>query len=94
MDELDELDESNISSISSTSMTTSAVAGKEEQAGAELGQAQLKLELELRFTSFRICCKKWIKLFKLCKIEWSNIAHYTIKFKLKIIGIRHFWKTS
>ena len=27
-----------------------------EQAGAELGQAQLKLELELCFTSFEICC--------------------------------------
>ena len=30
-----------------------------EQAGAELGQAQLKLELELSFTWFKIC---WIKL--------------------------------
>ena len=33
-----------------------------KQAGAELGQAQLKLELELCFTSFEICC---INLFRL-----------------------------
>ena len=30
------------------------------QAGAELGQAQLKLELELSFTWFKICCIKLI----------------------------------
>ena len=33
---------------------------KVEQAGAELGQAQLKLELELSFTWFKICCIKLI----------------------------------
>ena len=32
----------------------------EKQAGAELGQAQLKLELELSFTWFKICCIKLI----------------------------------
>ena len=32
----------------------------QEQAGAELGQAQLKLELELSFTWFKICCAKLI----------------------------------
>ena len=32
-----------------------------KQAGAELGQAQLKLELELSFTWFKICCIKLIK---------------------------------
>ena len=37
-----------------------------EQAGTVLGQAQLKLELELYFTSFKICCIKLIKLVKLC----------------------------
>ena len=37
-----------------------------EQAGTVLGQAQLKIELELYFTSFKICRKKLIKLFKLC----------------------------
>ena len=31
-----------------------------KQAGAELGQAQLKLELELSFTWFEICCIKLI----------------------------------
>ena len=36
-----------------------------EQAGAELGQAQLKLELEIYFTPFKICCMKLIKLVKL-----------------------------
>ena len=30
------------------------------QAGAELGQAQLKLELELSFTWFKIFCIKFI----------------------------------
>ena len=32
-----------------------------EQAGAELGQAQLKLELELSFTWFKFFCIKLIK---------------------------------
>ena len=32
------------------------VSTKLKQAGTELGQAQLKLELELCFTSFKICC--------------------------------------
>ena len=36
------------------------------QAGTVLGQAQLKMELELYFTSFKICCIKLIKLYKLC----------------------------
>ena len=31
-----------------------------KQAGAELGQAQLKLELELSFTWFKIFCIKFI----------------------------------
>ena len=38
---------------------------EEEQAGAELGQAQLKLELELCFTSFEICCIKLVRLYQL-----------------------------
>ena len=33
------------------------------QAGAEVGQAQLKLELELCFTSFEICCIKLVRLY-------------------------------
>ena len=33
---------------------------EEEQAGALLGQAQLKLEVELSFTWFNICCIKVI----------------------------------
>ena len=33
-----------------------------EQAGTELGQAQLKLELELSFTWFKFCCIKLIDL--------------------------------
>ena len=33
---------------------------KAEQAGAELGQAQLKLELELSFTWFKFCCIQFI----------------------------------
>ena len=37
-----------------------------KQAGTVLGQAQLKLELELYFTSFKICCIKLVKLVKLC----------------------------
>ena len=32
-----------------------------KQAKAELGKAQLKLELELRITKFKICCIKLIK---------------------------------
>ena len=35
------------------------VANMTKQAGTELGQAQLKLELELSFTWFKFC---WIKL--------------------------------
>ena len=38
---------------------------RKKQAGTVLGQAQLKLELELCFTSFNICCIKLIKLVKL-----------------------------
>ena len=38
---------------------------KMKQAGAELGQAQLKLELELCFTSFEICCIKLVRLYQL-----------------------------
>ena len=37
---------------------------KSEQAEAELGQAQLKLELKLGFTSFNICCIKLINIKK------------------------------
>ena len=36
-----------------------------EQAGTVLGQAQLKLELKLYFTSFKMCCIKLVKLIKL-----------------------------
>ena len=36
-----------------------------KQAGTVLGQGQLKLELELYFTSFKICCIKLVKLVKL-----------------------------
>ena len=36
------------------------------QARTVLGQAQLKLELELYFPAFKICCIKLIKLVKLC----------------------------
>ena len=39
-----------------------------KQAGTVLGQAQLKLELELYFTSFKICCIELIKLVKLRKL--------------------------
>ena len=38
---------------------------EKEQAGTVLGQAHLKLELELYFTSFNICCIKLIQLVKL-----------------------------
>ena len=38
---------------------------KKKQAVTVLGQAQLKLELELYFTSFKNCCIKLIKLVKL-----------------------------
>ena len=41
-------------------MTTYFVNKSYEQAGAELGQAQLKLELELSFTWFKIFCIKSI----------------------------------
>ena len=37
-----------------------------KQAGTVLGQAQLKLELEIYFTSFKICCIKLVKIVKLC----------------------------
>ena len=40
------------------------VRKKNEQAGTVLGQAQLKLELKL--TSFMICCLKLIVIVKLC----------------------------
>ena len=33
------------------------------QAGTVLGQAQLKLELELCFTLFKICCIKPVRLY-------------------------------
>ena len=36
-----------------------------KQAGTVLGQAQLKLEIELWFTKFKICCIKLIQLVKL-----------------------------
>ena len=47
------------------------------QAGTVLGQAQLKLELELYFTSFKICRIFLIKPFKLCTVRenvWGNDA--------------------
>ena len=43
------------------------------QAGTVLGQAQLKLELELYFTSFKICCIKLIKLVKLRKLGGATL---------------------
>ena len=47
------------------------------QAWTVLGQAQLKLELELYFTSFKICHIFLIKPFKLCTVRenvWGNDA--------------------
>ena len=44
----------------------------QEQAGAVLGQAQLKLELELCFTSLKICFFKLIKLAKLSGTTFLN----------------------
>ena len=46
-------------------VTSKGKASKIVQDGTELSQAQLKLELELCFTSFKICCIKLIKLVKL-----------------------------
>ena len=57
--EVDELDERNMSA---------AARKQDKQAGTVLGQAQLKLELELYFTSLKICCIKLIKLVKLHKL--------------------------
>ena len=37
-----------------------------KQAGTVLGQAQLKLELEIHFTTFKICRIKLVKLVKMC----------------------------
>ena len=37
-----------------------------KQAGTVLGQAQLKLELELYFTKFKIC---WIKLIQIVMLS-------------------------
>ena len=44
-----------------------------QQAGAELGQAKLKLELELCFTSSEIC---WIELVDY--INWVDQYHQTL----------------
>ena len=44
-----------------------------KQAGTVLGQAQLKLELELYFTPFKICCIKLIKLVKLNLLGGSTL---------------------
>ena len=44
-----------------------------QQAGTVLGQAQLKLELELYFTSLKIGCIKLIKLVKLCKLGGATL---------------------
>ena len=46
---------------------------KKKQAGTVLGQAQLKLELELYLTSFKICCIKLVKLVKLCKLGGETL---------------------
>ena len=43
------------------------------QAGTVLGQAQLKLELELNFTSLKICCIILIKLVKLRKLGGATL---------------------
>ena len=43
------------------------------QAGTVLGQAQLKLELELYLTSFKICCIELIKLVKLRKFGGATL---------------------
>ena len=50
---------------------------EEEQAGTVLGQAQLKLELELNFTSFKICCIKLVKLVKLWLLGGAKIKDQT-----------------
>ena len=44
-----------------------------KQAGTKLGQAQLKLELELYFTSFKICCIKLIQLVILCLLGGATL---------------------
>ena len=40
-----------------------------KQAGAELGQAQLKLELKLGFTEFKICCIELINKYNTCNFD-------------------------
>ena len=57
-----------------------------KQAGAELGQAQLKLELELFFTSFKICCMKLIKLVKLDELSGATLHIIPLKFDWKLLG--------
>ena len=54
------------------------------QAGNVLGQAQLKLELELYFTSFKICCIKLIQQVNLC---WLGGATLLIFIWLEMIEI-------
>ena len=54
-----------------------------KQAGAELGQAQLKVELELCFTSFKICFIKLIKLVRLYKLSAPTLLIIPSKSVLK-----------
>ena len=48
-----------------------------KQAGTVLDQAQLKLELELYFTSFKIFCIKLVKLVKLGGATLLIIQNWT-----------------
>ena len=57
-----------------------------KQAGTVLGQAQLKLELELHFTSFTICCIKWITLLKLLKLTEVTLLIIPSNSNWKLLG--------
>ena len=48
---------------------------EEEQAGVLLCQAQLKLELELSFTWFKICCIKLINKNHITDVWQSEISN-------------------
>ena len=56
------------------SITNNRNINNHKQAGTVLGQAQLKLELELYFTSFKICCIKLIKLVKLKQFSLLSVC--------------------
>ena len=55
------------------SLPSLILTDQKKQAGTVLGQAQLKLELEPYFTSFKICCIKLIKLVKLRKFGGATL---------------------